>query len=146
MNSQFAYYDTKLEKAMKPEQFTQIVEAILAGKYSWACLLILRFSGYNPLHYIPYRTYNRLMKENCQVARVDKHKTHLNTSNHHSEANGTSSQKCLSQINDLPYLEVVREQNTKVKGGNLGCLGRCKNQEQNLIKSGSLHYLSDYNL
>lgn len=141
MNSQFAYYDTKLEKAMKPEQFTQIVEAILAGKYSWACLLILRFSGYNPLHYIPYRTYNRLMKENC-LARVDKQKTHLNTSNHHSESNGNSSQKCLSKINDLPYLEVVREQNTQVKGGNLQCLVRCKNQDHNLLKSESVQYLN----
>lgn len=143
MNSQYAYYDTKLEKAMKPEQFTQIVEAILAGKYSWACLLILRFSGYNPLHYIPYRTYNRLMKENCEVARVDKHKTHLNTSNHHSESNSTFSQKTLSKINDLPYLEVVGEQKTQVQGGNLESLVRRKYQDH-LIKSGTLHYLSDY--
>ncbi|MDY6939952.1 MAG: HetP family heterocyst commitment protein [Cyanobacteriota bacterium] len=46
------------------EQYVQIVEAIEAGKYSWACFLILRFAGDNPLMYIPYRTANRLMKEN----------------------------------------------------------------------------------
>lgn len=51
---------------MNSAQLNQIVEAILAGKYSWACVLILRFAGYEPLHYIPYRTYNRLLKENCQ--------------------------------------------------------------------------------
>ncbi|NEQ28069.1 MAG: HetP family heterocyst commitment protein, partial [Microcoleus sp. SIO2G3] len=29
---------------------------------SWACVLILRSAGYNPLHYLPYRTYARLVK------------------------------------------------------------------------------------
>ncbi len=62
----------KMDKVMSPEQFDQIVEAIMAGKYSWACVLILRFAGYNPLHYIPYRTYNRLMKENRPTGRAGK--------------------------------------------------------------------------
>lgn len=44
------------------DQFIQIIEAILEGRYSWACVLLLRFAGFNPLHYIPYRTYNRLIK------------------------------------------------------------------------------------
>ncbi len=51
-------------KAMNVEQFDQVVNAILEGKYSWACVLILRFAGYNPVHYIPYRTYKRLIKDN----------------------------------------------------------------------------------
>lgn len=50
---------------MSEEKFEQIIDAILAGKYSWACVLILETAGYNPLHYIPYRTYNRLIKNNC---------------------------------------------------------------------------------
>jgi hypothetical protein len=54
----------QFDRAMAPEQFEQLIEAILAGKYSWACVLILRFAGYNPLHYIPYRTYNRIIKDN----------------------------------------------------------------------------------
>ena len=58
--------NTNVNKTIKSEQFNQIVEAILEGKYSWACVLLLRFAGYNPLHYIPYRTYNRLAKENDQ--------------------------------------------------------------------------------
>jgi hypothetical protein len=49
-------------KTMTEDQFDRVVDAIALGKYSWACLLILRFAGYNPLHYIPHRTYNRLMK------------------------------------------------------------------------------------
>ncbi|HEY9619237.1 MAG TPA: HetP family heterocyst commitment protein [Crinalium sp.] len=43
------------------DQFTQIVEAILNGEYSWACVLILRSTGHDPLRYIPYRTYVRLL-------------------------------------------------------------------------------------
>ncbi|MEL6165417.1 MAG: HetP family heterocyst commitment protein, partial [Cyanobacteria bacterium J06628_3] len=37
-----------LDKTIHSEQFDQVVEAILAGKYSWACVLMLRFAGYNP--------------------------------------------------------------------------------------------------
>ena len=54
--------EPKIDRVMTAEQFGQIIEAIISGKYSWACVLILRFAGYNPLHYIPYRTYNRLTK------------------------------------------------------------------------------------
>lgn len=54
----------KRNKVMSPEQFNQVVEAITEGRYSWACVLILRFAGYNPVYFIPYRTYSRLVKEN----------------------------------------------------------------------------------
>ncbi|MBE9012956.1 HetP family heterocyst commitment protein [Pseudanabaenaceae cyanobacterium LEGE 13415] len=57
---------------MNPEQFTQVFEAILEGKYSWACVLTLKFTGYNPLHYIPYRTYKRLIKENSRRSKLQK--------------------------------------------------------------------------
>jgi hypothetical protein len=53
-------------RAMRPEQFEQVVAAIASHKYSWACVLILQFSGYNPLQYIPYRTYNRIVRENSR--------------------------------------------------------------------------------
>lgn len=59
-------YDSNFNFTIKPEQFTQLIEAIFDGKYSWTCILILRFAGYNPLLYIPHRTYNRLLKENNQ--------------------------------------------------------------------------------
>jgi hypothetical protein len=57
-------FGNEMNRSMTEDQFCQVVDAILKGKYSWACVLILRFAGYNPLHYIPYRTYNRLTKEN----------------------------------------------------------------------------------
>ncbi|GAB4365022.1 MAG: hypothetical protein Kow00121_01230 [Elainellaceae cyanobacterium] len=63
-SSKNAFQDSS--RVMSPEQFDCIVKAIVEGKYSWACVLILRFAGYNPAHYIPYRTYKRLIRENRQ--------------------------------------------------------------------------------
>ncbi|MCC5639716.1 HetP family heterocyst commitment protein [Nostoc sp. CHAB 5844] len=57
-------YNLQNAKKINTEQVEQIVKAIIAGKYSWACVLMLRFSGYNPIDYIPYRTYIRLLKNN----------------------------------------------------------------------------------
>ncbi len=52
------------EKPIDHERLAEIMAAILEGKYSWACVLLLRATGYNPSLYIPYRTYRRLVKEN----------------------------------------------------------------------------------
>ncbi|WP_341526577.1 HetP family heterocyst commitment protein [Nostoc sp. UHCC 0302] len=60
------------------KELEQIIKAILLGKYSWACVLILHFAGYNPLEYIPYRTYIRLVKNNYLL---DKENYHQNA--HH---------------------------------------------------------------
>ena len=65
---------TKENRVITTEQFNEIVGAIIEGKYSWACFLMLSFAGCNPLHYIPYRTYNRLLKENCQCKNKDQEK------------------------------------------------------------------------
>jgi hypothetical protein len=53
-----------LEKIFKNLQFQQIIKAIITGNYSWACVLFLHFSGYNPQDYIPRETYNKLIQEN----------------------------------------------------------------------------------
>ncbi len=55
-----------MNKTMNDEQFDQVIQAIIEGRYSWACVLILRFAGHNPANYIPYRTYKRLIKERRQ--------------------------------------------------------------------------------
>ena len=52
---------------MNKKQIEEVVKTILARKYSWACVLILRFHGYDPVDYIPYRTYIRLLKENYRT-------------------------------------------------------------------------------
>ncbi len=107
--------NSQFEKVMTEDQFNQIVEAIISGKYSWACLLILRFSGYNPLHYIPYRTYNRLMKVNREP------KPQLvkdNVMAHRSQSRSPqSTHKSLTKLRDLTYLEEVDRQSESIRGG-----------------------------
>jgi hypothetical protein len=57
------------------EELKQIIKAVSMGKYSWACVLMLRFSGYNPLEYIPYRTYIRLIKNNWLLNKANRRQT-----------------------------------------------------------------------
>jgi hypothetical protein len=111
--------DSQLSKTMSNEQFNQVVDAILSGKYSWACLLILRFSGYNPLHYIPYRTYNRLMKANREQTKqaIQPLNTDPNNSSLIDGQEARFGKKSARQLEDLYYLEEIDQQATKVKGG-----------------------------
>jgi hypothetical protein len=67
MNYQASSSQNDFHSVITPEQFNNIIEAIADGRYSWACVLILRCIDYNPIHYIPQRTYSRLIKENRQV-------------------------------------------------------------------------------
>jgi len=101
MNSQFHNSANHSQFRIKPEELDEIISAILAGKYSWACFLLLRCIGYNPLDYIPYRTSNRLLKENSQISKSSK--------------SGTKS--ALGKIDDLDHLEVVGEKPAGVRGG-----------------------------
>ncbi|EGK84381.1 hypothetical protein D0A34_23730 [Microcoleus vaginatus PCC 9802] len=98
MTSQFHHSANHSPVGIKPEQLDEIIAAIVAGKYSWACFLLLRCTGYNPLDYIPYRTSNRLLKENSQMRKSE-------------------TQPGLSKIADLDYVEVVREKRAGVQGG-----------------------------
>lgn len=101
MNSQFHHSANHSQVGIKPEQLDEIISAILSGKYSWACFLLLRCTGYNPLDYIPYRTSNRLLKENSQIGQSSKSET----------------KSALGKIADLDYVEVVREKRAGVRGG-----------------------------
>ncbi|WP_245911960.1 HetP family heterocyst commitment protein [Brunnivagina elsteri] len=112
------------DRAMKPEQFSQVVEAIASGRYSWACVLILRFAGYNPLHYIPYRTYSRLLKENRQLSSdISLSSTYPEVNNNrpsnniNNPINNPDISSCLNQINDLNYLEPLESQQINTTGG-----------------------------
>jgi hypothetical protein len=108
----YSRQSSKLDKAMTTEQFNQVVDAILEGKYSWACVLILRFAGYNPLHYIPYRTYNRLMKENCYVEKQKCEKSYTQPC-----VQVVSNRTVSEHIKDLNHLEEVKDKTQEVKGG-----------------------------
>ena len=107
MNSQFHHSANHSQVGIKPEQLDEIISAILAGKYSWACFLLLRCTGYNPLDYIPYRTSNRLLKENSQISKSSK----------------SDTKPALGKIADLDYVEVVREKRAGVRGGDAILIG-----------------------
>ncbi|WP_017655139.1 HetP family heterocyst commitment protein [Fortiea contorta] len=104
------------QKAISPEQLNQIIEAIADGRYSWACVLILRFVGYNPLHFIPQRTYSRLIKENTQTP-ASSLSTNRQTSTNIPSTVHNSHQKnpsqVLNKINDLDYLETFDHKQTR---------------------------------
>lgn len=137
MTQRISGSNSKLDKALNPDQFNQIVDAILAGKYSWACLLILRFAGYNPLHYIPYRTYNRLVKENNQVSQLSTNETDQVYQDHQSsktKVDSEASRKYVSNLSDLAYLEMIGECQTKVRGGHLEQWLTTKIRENNFYK------------
>jgi hypothetical protein len=122
MAQQAPYSQHRFNQTISPEQLNQIIEAILKGKYSWACVLLLHAAGYDPLQYIPYRTYNRLLKENCNISKPSHAKTIPINKNHQDATNRSdraSSHKALNKITDLPYLETVDEPSNQLKGGNL---------------------------
>ncbi|MBE8967998.1 HetP family heterocyst commitment protein [Nostocales cyanobacterium LEGE 12452] len=122
MNQDLAGISSNLDKTVKAQQFDKVVEAILAGKYSWACVLMLRFGGYNPLHYIPYRTYNRLLKENSQADRTKQQQSEnlkMLKHTHNSQSDNNVSSSCLGKIKDVAYLEVVRKQKAEIRAGSL---------------------------
>jgi hypothetical protein len=54
----------QLTISISKEKLDEFIEAVLNGKYSWACVIIFKAVALNALDYIPYRTYNRLLKEN----------------------------------------------------------------------------------
>lgn len=123
---------------MRYEQFKQVVEAIAAGKYSWACVLLLWFSGYNPLRYIPYRTYNRLVKEN----RKDDTDS-INIPNEispqrddrNAQSVNTNSLGKSTQIKDLAFVETMDKKEVSLRGGNLRNFWKnIKLSEKNLIR------------
>jgi hypothetical protein len=118
MNQEMPGTSSNFNKTINAEQLDQVVEAILGGKYSWACVLMLRFAGYNPLHYIPYRTYNRLLKENSEQLKSHHDNDNLIAKPSTKERSGHVSSSCLSKIKDLAYLEVVGKQKTEIRGGN----------------------------
>jgi hypothetical protein len=108
MSYKISYPESKLDKVMTLEQFEQVVEAILAGKYSWACLLILRFGGYNPLHYIPYRTYNRLIKEHQQTPKP--HGNRLNNINDREQLDQQHHPQLTKSELRQAYGKVIKDQ------------------------------------
>ena len=103
-----SYRRRKSDRLANPEHLDQVIEAIIDGKYSWACVLLLRMAGFNPLQYIPYRTYNRLLKDNTLLGKSRNNCVQLHS---HTEVNPST------KITDLNYLEPVNSQESEISGG-----------------------------
>jgi hypothetical protein len=120
MQFQTSSTSQKRNKVMSPEQFKQVVEAITEGRYSWACVLILRFAGYNPIHFIPHRTYSRLLKENRLFSAANESSSQqLQRGKQLVSAcsDGSIAPRSSTQINELTYLETAEPQEGELHGG-----------------------------
>ncbi|PAX55876.1 HetP family heterocyst commitment protein [Brunnivagina elsteri] len=119
MTYKFPSSNHNLDRVMRPEQFNKVVEAITARRYSWACVLILGFAGYNPLHYIPYRTYIRLVKESRQLeAANESQASQIEMEEELSENNYEHTNLSQSfKIDDLGYLETLNHKQASPQGG-----------------------------
>jgi hypothetical protein len=126
------------DRIMPQAQFEQVIEAILEGKYSWACVLILQFSGYNPLHYIPYRTYNRICKDNMpkQPKRQASRKSNANADKKPVNAIERKVSPVNHRLNDEAYPDRCGVQR------DLGYIDRLPNQNIPQIKGGMSLWLS----
>ncbi|MEQ9667333.1 HetP family heterocyst commitment protein [Coleofasciculus sp. G2-EDA-02] len=113
--------NTGVATTLDAEKVSEITEAILDGKYSWACFLLLRDLGYEPSEYIAYRTYYRLIKEHRESLQDEEPEASTVIERDrqftHSPAYDSSSRQNLTKIKDLAYLERVREQPVRVRGG-----------------------------
>jgi hypothetical protein len=113
----------KRNKVMSPEQFNQVVEAITDGRYSWACVLILRFAGYNPVYFIPYRTYSRLVKENQFLSKVSDHTNPISTEQRQPQPLATvsigdlSATQCLTVEDDSTAMTANNQPESHLCGG-----------------------------
>ena len=103
----------QVTRTMTEQQFEEIVDAILGGKYSWACVLILQTAGYNPLHYIPYRTYNRLIKDN----RLKQQDSQQGKTVKPSAKNSLAKEGTSKKISNLSYVESLDGSESKILGG-----------------------------
>ncbi|MFW5779782.1 MAG: HetP family heterocyst commitment protein [Coleofasciculus sp.] len=122
--------NTGVATTLDAEKVSEITAAILEGKYSWACFLLLRDLGYEPSEYIAYRTYYRLIKEHRESLEDNepeasathqrdyaKHIGKAYRQSSHLPSYGSTSRQKLTQIKDLAYLEKVDNQPVRVRGG-----------------------------
>ena len=108
----------RMKASMSEEEFALVIDAILNGKYSWACVLILKNAGYEPGHYIPYRTLNRLIKENGFPTCHDSDACQPRPSSRRT-VNHRTKRTARKGIRDLNFFELSANESKEVKGGSL---------------------------
>jgi len=112
MNYQISSYQNNLHSVITHEQLEQVIKAISDGRYSWACVLILRFVGYNPLHFIPQRTYSRLIKEQSQLTAESLE----SAPTINSSVNSSDHQAEIQDFKSANHLEISETQQGNISG------------------------------
>lgn len=96
--------------AIDSDVLERIIDAILDGKYSYACLMTLEATGYDPLQYIPYRTYNRLQKQRQAICRTAHQRTV-----HQTTVSKVSS--IGAKISDIEHVDSLSNRDRRIEGG-----------------------------
>lgn len=109
----------RMKASMSEEEFALVIDAILNGKYSWACVLVLKNAGYEPGHYIPYRTLNRLIKENGFPTCHDSNPCQAQPLSPRRAANQRNKRAARKGIRDLNFFELSANESKEIKGGSL---------------------------
>ncbi len=94
------------------QDFDVVMNAIIDGHYSWACVILLRSMGYNPRDYMPSRTYNRLLKQHQTEASPQNYAQGAGIVNNHRE----KPQARHPKIIDLPYMETDCQPHRRIGG------------------------------
>ena len=105
----------QFSQSLDEEQFSQVLSAIIDGKYSWACALLLKFTGHDPRNYLPYRTYIRLVKERCQ--RSEASPSNPKDSPSRCSDSSPTAKKSRRKLADLNHLEPLDDFRTGIFGG-----------------------------
>jgi hypothetical protein len=113
MNTSFSQTVQAAERQLKSEEMDQILSAILSGKYSWACALMLQFTGHEPLNYLPQRTYTRIMRENWYAPNHQKNVPSAPTNPYPNWHNHQSNQL----LRDLDYHDRADHEAGQLQGG-----------------------------
>jgi hypothetical protein len=113
MNTAFSQTVQAAERQLKSEEMDQILSAILSGKYSWACALILQFTGHEPLNYLPQRTYTRIMRENWYAPNHKKSAPPAPTNPYPNWHNHQSNRL----LRDLDYHDRADHEAERLQGG-----------------------------
>ena len=106
-----------LSQSLSEDQFSQVLSAIIDGKYSWACALLLRFTGHDPRNYLPYRTYIRLIKERCQRSETG---SKLKNNGSDNSVGSSEAKRSRRKIVDLNHLEPLDDISSSILGGSQG--------------------------
>ncbi len=103
--------------AISEDKMDSIVDAILEGQYSYACLILLEETGHDPVQYIPYRTYNRLQKQRQMNHLAKRQVMAKSIAKSIAQVSELRCKKSEIAIADIDYVETLHPTYDVVSGG-----------------------------